>query len=249
MAFAKALRPRIEMRHAKKACHDMMSHSCRNRRRERGYILLTLMLFVAILAIGATAWIEKIDFQIKRDREEELIHRGVQYSRAVRRYFKKFGRYPTRIEELESSNNIRFLRKRYKDPITGKDFKPLHMTDVRLSFNPAAASGLPPGPDANISAPQPGAPGALNTPKAPTGDAGGGAILQNPQAPQGTDQGDATQATQAPQSNNGALPQIQRQGATGGLFDSDRNSNRSCHGSLKQLTSKSQRFRDRRFPA
>jgi len=194
-----------------------MSQSCANRRRERGYILLTLMLFVAVLAIGAMAWIEKVDFQIKRDREEELIHRGVQYSRSVRRYYKKFGRYPTRIEELESSNNIRFLRKRYKDPITGKDFKPLHMTDVRLSFNPAAASGLPPGPDANISAPQPGAPGALNTPtapKAPTGDAGGGAILQNPQAPQGTDQGDATQATQVPQSNNGARSQIQRQGAT-----------------------------------
>ena len=54
----------------------------------------------------------------------------------------------------------------------------------------------------------------MNTPKAPTGDAGGGAILQNPQAPQGTDQGDATQATQVPQSNNGARSQIQRQGAT-----------------------------------
>ncbi len=192
-----------------------MSQSCANRRRERGYILLTLMLFVAILAIGAMAWIEKVDFQIKRDREEELIHRGVQYSRAVRRYFKKFGRYPTRIEELESTNNLRFLRKRYKDPITGKDFKPLHLTDVQISFNPGAASGLPPGPDANISGSQPGPPGALNTVTTAPGDASAGAILQNPQAPQGADQGDATRATQAPQSNNGALPQIQRQGATG----------------------------------
>src|SRR5712692_10329197 len=111
-------------------------------RREHGYILLTLMLFVALLTIGFLAIIQRIDFQIKRDREEELIHRGVQYSRAVRRYFKKFGRYPTRIEELESSNNIRFLRQRYKDPITGKDFKPLHLTDVQISFNPGAASGL-----------------------------------------------------------------------------------------------------------
>ena len=167
-----------------------MSQSCASRRRERGYILLTLMLFVAILAIGAMAWIEKVDFQIKRDHEEELIHRGVQYSRAVRRYFKKFGRYPTRIEELESSNNIRFLRKRYTDPITGKDFKPLHLTDVQISFNPGAASGLPPGPDANISAP-PGPSGALNTTTTPPGDLGAGAILQNPQAPQGADQGDA----------------------------------------------------------
>lgn len=116
------------------------------------------MLFVALLAIASLAMVEKISFQIKRDREEELIHRGVQYSRAVRRYFKKFGRYPTRVEELESTNNLRFLRKRYKDPITGKDFKLLHMTDVQVSINPGAASGLPPGPDASISADQPGAP-------------------------------------------------------------------------------------------
>src|SRR6266496_707061 len=107
---------------------------------ERGYVLLALLLFVALLSIGVFTTIQKIDFQIKRDREEELIHRGVQYSRAVRKYFKKFGRYPTRIEELESTNNLRFLRKRYKDRVTGKDFKPLHMTDVQVSFNPAAAS-------------------------------------------------------------------------------------------------------------
>jgi len=103
-------------------------------RNQRGYILLTLMLFVALLTIGALAMVENIESQIKRDREEELIHRGVQYSRAVRHYFKKFGRYPNRIEDLENTNNVRFLRKRYKDPITGKDFKPLHMTDVQMSF-------------------------------------------------------------------------------------------------------------------
>ena len=103
-------------------------------RKERGYVLLTLMLFVALLAIGSLALVQNIEPQIKRDREEELIHRGVQYSRAVRHYFKKFGRYPNRIEDLENTNDYRSLRKRYKDPITGKDFKPLHMTDVQMSF-------------------------------------------------------------------------------------------------------------------
>src|SRR5437667_10451173 len=112
--------------------------------RERGYVLLALLLFVALLSIGIFTTIQSIDFQIKRDREQELIHRGVQYSRAVRRYFKKFGRYPTRIEELENTNNLRFLRKRYKDPITGKDFKPLRMTDVRMTFNSGGVNGLTP---------------------------------------------------------------------------------------------------------
>ena len=112
-------------------------------RQEAGYILLVLLLFVALLSIGFLAAVRTLEFQVKRDREEELIHRGVQYSRAVRRYFKKFGRYPTRIEELESTNNMRFLRKRYKDPMnrdakTGqeRDFKFLHLQDVQMSFAP-----------------------------------------------------------------------------------------------------------------
>ena len=80
------------------------------RKPQRGYILLTLMLFFTLLAITAVAIAPDVIFQLRRDREEELIHRGVQYSRATRRYFKKFGRYPTRIEDLENTNNIRFLR-------------------------------------------------------------------------------------------------------------------------------------------
>src|SRR6266849_4870573 len=141
---------------------------------ERGYILITLMLFVALLTIGLLAMVQNIESQIKRDREEELIHRGVQYSRAVRHYYKKFNRYPNRIEELENTNNIRFLRKRYKDPITGKDFKPLHMTDVQMSF----AGGLPPGLGPNGAAA-----GGLN---------GVAAASQNPQA---GDQSGATDQT------------------------------------------------------
>jgi hypothetical protein len=71
-----------------------------------------------------------------------MIHRGVQYSRAVSKFVKKFRRYPTSVEELESTNNIRFLRKRYKDPITGKDFKLLHYDDLP-SFNTSGGTGTP----------------------------------------------------------------------------------------------------------
>ena len=102
--------------------------------KQQGYILLMMMLFVTLMAIAATAAAPGIIFNIKRDREQEMIHRGVQYSRAIRNYVKKFGRYPTRLEDLENTNNIRFLRKRYKDPITGKDFKLLHMGDVQTTL-------------------------------------------------------------------------------------------------------------------
>ena len=115
-----------------KANHDHGRHH-RSRSSERGYILLMLMLFVALLAIAAGAMAPSLAFRIKRDREEEMIHRGVQYSRAIRKFVKKTGRYPSRLEELENTNNIRFLRKRYKDPITGKDFKLLHVGEVQLT--------------------------------------------------------------------------------------------------------------------
>jgi type II secretory pathway pseudopilin PulG len=104
------------------------------RKSERGYILLTLMLAVTLLAIAAAAIAPSLAFQVRRDREEELIHRGVQYSRAIRKYYKKFGRYPTRLEDLENTNNLRFLRRRYKDPITTKDFKLLHFGEVQMTM-------------------------------------------------------------------------------------------------------------------
>src|SRR3989454_12729318 len=81
------------------------------RSNEQGYILLMLMLFITVLAIAAAAVAPSIAFQVRRDREEELIHRGVQYSRAVRRYVKKFGRYPMRVEELENRSEERRVGK------------------------------------------------------------------------------------------------------------------------------------------
>ena len=149
------------------------------------------MLFVALLAITAAAVAPSIAFQIRRDREEELIHRGVQYSRAIRRYVKKNGGYPVRVEQLENTNNIRYLRKRYKDPITGQDFKILHLGDVKLSFGPGIAGASPAG-------------GANSAPGAPTL---GGVAAQGPGG--ATTQGLGATAAQG---LGGAAPQ----GVTGG---------------------------------
>jgi len=162
----------------------MPSHTTRGlHHRERGYALLTLMLFVALLTIAAVAVAPTVVFQLKRDREEEMIHRGVQYSRAVRRYFKKFGRYPTRIEDLESTNHMRFLRKRYKDPITGKDFKLLHLGEVKINFQGGIPGATPPGGNAGGLAGRPfGAPGGMGLVGTPQGGAQGLAQPNNSQS-------------------------------------------------------------------
>jgi|SRR5579864_483590 len=151
------------------------------RRSEQGYILLTLMLMVALIIVAAAVVVPTVSFEIRRDREEELIHRGVQYSRAIRNYYKKFGRYPTTLEDLESTNKMRFLRKRYKDPVTGQDFKLLHFGEVKLKF-----AGVLPGAAnipgaANLNGGVNGAPGTdLNGGSPPSG--GFGAGNQGPQA-------------------------------------------------------------------
>ncbi|HEX6503914.1 MAG TPA: hypothetical protein VF011_11730 [Terriglobales bacterium] len=108
---------------------------------EQGYILLTLMFLATLVILSLAALAPQMAQQVKRDQEEELIHRGVQYARAIQHFYKKTGRYPVRLEELDNFNNVRFIRKHYKDPITGEDFKLLHYGEIRTMFG--AGAGIP----------------------------------------------------------------------------------------------------------
>jgi type II secretory pathway pseudopilin PulG len=121
-----------------------------SRPQEKGYVLLTMLLVIALMAIFAVAVITPIKFQIQRDQEQEMIHRGVQYTRAIRAYYKKFGRYPTKLEDLDSTNNLRYLRKHYKDPVTRQDFRLLHFgdPDVKLAGGLSIGGGTIPGANA-----------------------------------------------------------------------------------------------------
>jgi len=112
---------------------------------EGGYVLLTMLLVISLMAITAIAIMPAMSYQIKREQEQEMIHRGTQYSRAIRTYFKKFGRYPTRLEDLDNTNNLRYLRKHYKDPITGKDFRLLHYGEQGVTLAGGIGGGSIPG--------------------------------------------------------------------------------------------------------
>src|SRR5208337_3640354 len=139
--------------------YQITNHALQNR--QRGYLMITLMLALAMITIALLTVLPEIKQQIRRDREEELRHRGTEYMRAIQHFYKKFQRYPTRVEELENTNNLRFLRKRYtdpmnRDPVTGKekDFKFLHQQDISLNNGP-------------VLGPTPGQPGASTPPPAP----------------------------------------------------------------------------------
>ena len=81
-------------------------------------MLLTVLFMAALLVIGLAVSLPRQAFEGQRQREDDLIYRGRQYSRAVELYFRKFKRYPANLEDLENTNNVRFLRRRYVDPIT-----------------------------------------------------------------------------------------------------------------------------------
>src|SRR5690348_18352798 len=98
------------------------------RRNEKGYLLLSVMLLITLMLIMLAAEAPRVAQQIKRAKEEELVSRGKEYAIAVRKYVHKMGNYPTSLEQLEDTNHIRFLRKRYTDPMTGKaDWKLIHV--------------------------------------------------------------------------------------------------------------------------
>ena len=99
---------------------------------EHGFVLLAVLFLVALLLIGLAVAAPRVAQDIQRDRETELYHRGMQYERAIRLYYRKTGNYPTDLSQLENTNNIRFLRQRYLDPITGKAFRVIHQGEAKV---------------------------------------------------------------------------------------------------------------------
>src|SRR4051794_11842737 len=114
--------------------------------RERGSALLIVLVFAAIIAIGLYAELPVVTFESQRQKEQLLIDRGNEYARGVKLYVRKIQQYPPSFEALENTNRMRFLRKRYKDPFTGKDdWRLLHAGPggiiIDSKVNPVAANG------------------------------------------------------------------------------------------------------------
>jgi type II secretory pathway pseudopilin PulG len=88
--------------------------------REAGFMLVFVVILTALLLIALSVAAPVVARDLRRDKEVESQHRADQYVRALRLYYRKNKNYPVSIEALEKTNNIRFLRKRYVDPLTGK---------------------------------------------------------------------------------------------------------------------------------
>ena len=91
-------------------------------------MLLSLLVAVAVVGIMLARTLPRDAMRAQRIREEKLVSRGEQYSRAIEIYFREHKKYPESLDDLEDTNGVRYLRRRYKDPITGEDeWRLIHM--------------------------------------------------------------------------------------------------------------------------
>lgn len=107
------------------------THASRRLRTETGYTYLFVMFLVVLIGLAATAVTRQWKTEIRREREAELLFRGDQIREAIGLYYLTaragVNRFPRSLEDLikdpNSSATRRYLRKLYKDPITGEDFE------------------------------------------------------------------------------------------------------------------------------
>ena len=85
--------------------------------------MAALLVALSIMAIMFTVVMPVWKQAAQREKEEELVFRGKQYIHAIGLFQRKFANaYPPNIDALVEQ---RFLRKKFKDPITNDDFVPL----------------------------------------------------------------------------------------------------------------------------
>lgn len=93
----------------------------RRRHNEGGYALLLVFALAAAVAVKFYLEMPRVAFEHQRNKEGLLVERGEQFIRAIKLYYRKNQKWPQNLDDLEKSQETRYLRKRYKDPMTGED--------------------------------------------------------------------------------------------------------------------------------
>jgi hypothetical protein len=92
-------------------------------RGEKGFALLLAVFLTSLLLVAAIVAAPSVRTERQREKEQEMIWRGKQYVRAIKLYYRKNGRFPTKLDDLikPQQGSLRFLRQAYKDPMNKED--------------------------------------------------------------------------------------------------------------------------------
>ncbi len=119
---------------------------------EGGFLLLGVLFMVLLILIALAIAAPKVAESIRRDKEDRNHTPRKAICPRDPHLLRKYGRYPNSIDQLMKTDNQRFLRKRYLDPMTGKDdWRIIHLGEatgarhglVRANIAADAASRLP----------------------------------------------------------------------------------------------------------
>jgi type II secretory pathway pseudopilin PulG len=149
-------------------------------------LLVAMSVMAVLLTVVMPVWKQ----MAQREKEDELVFRGLQYAHAIGMFQKKYANaYPPSLDVLVTE---KFLRKKYKDPITNDDFAPIlvgqnNQGGVQMGSaggsaqpgGPATRGGTAPGTTPGASGPggRTGGPGAPTGPGGPGGGTAGGGIM------------------------------------------------------------------------
>ena len=139
----------------------------------RGYAMAALLVALSVMAVLLGALMPHWATLATREKEQELVFRGNQYARAIGLFQRKFANTaPPSIDVLVEQ---RFLRKKYKDPITNDDFQPIYANQAAQAIGSPTGAGRPGEQgSANLSTP---ARQALQAGFNSTGATGAGGII------------------------------------------------------------------------
>lgn len=200
---------------------NSVSTSRRTNKNQGGYALILVVFFTALILVACMSIGLRVQTEGRREKEQEMIWRGKQYTRGIKLYYRKFGRFPNSMDDLVKPKlgNLRFMRQAYKDPMNKEDgswrliyvgpagqligsLKP-QPGGIQMPVapgQPAAGAGVPAagGTSTGFGA-QPGAAGAVSQPgAAPAAPASGAATTGTGTGAQGTDTSGAGDAQNVP---------------------------------------------------
>lgn len=144
------------------------------KRPSRGYTLVALIVGMTVMSILIAAVLPMASTEAQRDKEAELIFRGIQYAEGIRTFRKRYGRYPNTLKEMYEVRP-RTLRKLWKDPMTNSNNWGLITQTAGAPLPGARPGGMPgagPIPPTPVPTPPPGTAGGPGNP----GDAPPGPI-------------------------------------------------------------------------
>ena len=101
-----------------------------------GYVLFGVLIGITLLGVGLTAAVTLWSQAVQREDEAELLFRGEAIVRALERFQQdRPGTLPETLDELVAG---KYLRRAWRDPMTGRSFRILRAEEAAAPATSAA---------------------------------------------------------------------------------------------------------------